>query len=168
MSELLNGDTIYLRLWTLDDAEWYVKSRDEVIYTWTTERRDLTVEQTISAIQHANQNPNLHCFAIVDDNTKELVGNIALMLTENAKREGEIMYWLAPSGRGRGLATKSVKVLSAWAFQNLKLERIVLKTHHDNVASQKVAEHAGYHRSQITLSTSLDPNYLWYECQPVS
>ena len=165
MSELLNGDSFYLRLWTQNDAEWYVKSRDEVIYTWTTEKRDLTVEQTISAIQNANQNPNLHCFAIVDNSTEELMGNIALVLTENGKREGEIMYWLAPSGRGQGLATKAVRVLNGWAFQNLELERIVLKTHPHNIASQKVAERAGFHRLHSTSSLILEPNYFWYGCQ---
>lgn len=40
--------------------------------------------------------------------------------------------------------------------------------HEDNVTSQKVAERAGFYRRHSTLSTSLDQNYLWYECQRVS
>lgn len=138
----LSGDSFYLRMWKPEDAVWYVKSRDEEIFKWTTEIRDLTVEQAKTAIKEANSNPTMHCYAIVESSTRRLMGNIALVVTE--KDSAEIMYWLAPEGRGRGLATKSVKLLSDWAFESLSIEEIVLKTHWGNILSQRVAERAGY------------------------
>ncbi|MDQ3770643.1 MAG: GNAT family N-acetyltransferase [Actinomycetota bacterium] len=46
--------------------------------------------------------------------------------------------------RRRGVATRSVQLISAWAFEKLALERLELLTHTDNVASQAVAEACGY------------------------
>lgn len=160
---LLEGDTFFLRPWQVEDAEWYVKARDESIFRWTTEKRDLTVEQTKAAIQAANSSSTSHCFAIVESKSRRLMGNIALVIMEQAKGTGEIMYWLAPEGRGSGLATKSVVLLSNWALRTLLLERVMLKTNSANVASQRVAERAGYRRRQITDLNRLNAEYLWFE-----
>jgi RimJ/RimL family protein N-acetyltransferase len=51
---------------------------------------------------------------------------------------------MAPAARGRGVASAAVRVLSAWAFSELKLERLQLSIRPDNVASRRVAEKAEY------------------------
>ena len=160
---LLPGDTFFLRPWAIEDAEWYVKSRDELIFKWTTESRILTIAQTKAAIMDANDDPANHCFAIVESETNRLRGNIALVVNEQAKRTAEIMYWLAPEGRGYGLAVKSVKLLSKWAFSKLEMEHIIIKTHPDNIASQRVAERAGFRKKEMDTG-NVDKKYLWYEC----
>lgn len=152
------GDSFFLRPWQVEDAEWYVKARDEAIFKWTTEKRSLTVAQTEAAIREANRNPSSYCLAIVE-RTGHLMGNIALVIREKKKRTAEIMYWLAPEGRGRGLATKSVYLLSEWAFHALELEQILLKTHPDNVVSQRVAERAGFHSQK---DTEVAAGHLWF------
>ena len=159
----LQADDCFLRPWRVEDAEWYVKSRDEVVFEWTTEKRDLTVEETEDAIRKVNNNPDAFSFAIVDSSSKAILGNIALVLEENDRSVGEIMYWLAPWGRGRGLATNAVKLLCRWAFDSLALERVTLKTHPQNVHSQKVAERAGFCRRVGTNEGNPDAQYLWFE-----
>ena len=59
---------------------------------------------------------------------------------------GDVFYWLAAEARGRGYATKAVRLISDWAFETLELERLELYAHPDNTASQRVAERAGYIR----------------------
>jgi len=159
----LHGDSFFLRSWQIEDAEWYVKARDEVIFKWTTEKRNLTVTQTEAAIRESSRNPSNYCLAIVEKKTGRLMGNIALVRLEKKEKAAEIMYWLAPEGRGRGLATKSVRLLSEWAFRILKLEQILLKTHPENVASQRVAERAGFYRQKDTDPMNVDAEYLWFE-----
>ena len=40
------------------------------------------------------------------------------------ERRCELGYWLAREARGRGVATRAVRMLSAWAFENLPADRI--------------------------------------------
>jgi len=51
---------------------------------------------------------------------------------------------LAPEGRGRGSATRAVRLVSAFALAGLHLERVRLFTHPTNRASQAVALRCGY------------------------
>jgi RimJ/RimL family protein N-acetyltransferase len=143
---ILRGDDFLLRPWKVEDARWYVESRDDEVFRWTGESRDLTVEEAEAAIRRANESPDAACFAIVDSGILELLGNIALSFSGQDSTTAEIMYWLAPHGRGRGLATRSVKLLCRWAFDSLHLERVTLKTRGGNTRSQSVAERAGFRR----------------------
>ncbi len=78
-----------------------------------------------------------HPFAIVDGATGELLGSIE-MRPEN----GMIGYWIAAAARGHGVATRALRLVCDW-----RRERpLRLMTHPDNVASQRVAEKAGFRR----------------------
>lgn len=158
----LQGETFLLRPWRIHEAEWYVASRDEAIFKWTKESRSLTVEEARQNIREANSDPRKHCFAIVENGAENPVGNIALVLMEE-DTAAEVMYWLAPGGRGRGLAFKAVRLLSDWAFRSLGLEQIVLKTYRENSASRRVAARAGFRELDETDSPRLGTEYLWFE-----
>jgi RimJ/RimL family protein N-acetyltransferase len=58
-------------------------------------------------------------------------------------------YWLRPEGRGRGAATEAVSLVCEWAFRALGVERMSLITDPENVASQRVAERAGFRREGL-------------------
>ncbi len=58
-------------------------------------------------------------------------------------------YWLAPGARGRGLATRAVRLLATWAFADPTLERLELTTLVGNDASGRVALRAGFRREGI-------------------
>ena len=58
-------------------------------------------------------------------------------------------YWLAPAARGRGLATRAVRLVAAWAFTDPTLERLELMTLVGNDASGRVALRAGFRREGI-------------------
>jgi ribosomal-protein-alanine N-acetyltransferase len=80
--------------------------------------------------------------AIADAETDELLGAIDLHLGE----EASIGYWVAPSARGRGVATRALVLLAGWALAEGGVERLGLTTHAENVASQRVAEKSGFVR----------------------
>ena len=61
-------------------------------------------------------------------------------------------YWLAPQARGRGLASRAVGLLAAWAFAELGVARLELTCGPDNVASQRVAERCGFAREGLLRS----------------
>ena len=140
----LLGEAIALRTWKQDDAEWYVRARDEEIFFWTKEPRDLTTELARNAIERYLSHPTYAGFAITDASSGSLLGNIALVITEAERTWAEVMYWLAAPARGRGAATEAVRTLARWAFETLPIEGIELLTDPDNSASQRVARRAGF------------------------
>jgi RimJ/RimL family protein N-acetyltransferase len=160
---ILYADEFILRPWRVEDAAWYVESRDDEVFKWTNEKKDLTIEETEKAIRSLDSNPDAVCFAIIDRNNMELLGNIALAFREGNRKVAEIMYWLAPWGRGRGIATDSLKLLCQWAFNSLRLERVTLKTHPENIRSQLAAERAGFRRQESENNSGSDANRLWFE-----
>jgi RimJ/RimL family protein N-acetyltransferase len=61
-------------------------------------------------------------------------------------------YWLTPQARGRGVATHAVRLMARWAFSDLGTARLELTCSPDNVASQRVAERAGFVREGVLRS----------------
>jgi RimJ/RimL family protein N-acetyltransferase len=62
---------------------------------------------------------------------------------------GYVGYWLLPAARGRGLATRAVRLLATWAFRELELSSLRLLTEPANEPSQRVAERSGFHRAGL-------------------
>ncbi len=83
-------------------------------------------------------------YAIAASDDGELLGSIALSHFSWEHARGEVGYWLARAARGLGHATRAVRLISAWGFGALGLERIELQAAVDNPASQRVAERAGF------------------------
>ena len=59
---------------------------------------------------------------------------------------GSVGYWLLEDGRGKGRATRAVRLMATWALPEMRLGRLQLHTDPENVASQRVAEKAGFTR----------------------
>jgi RimJ/RimL family protein N-acetyltransferase len=60
----------------------------------------------------------------------------------------ELAYLAGERGRGNGLITRAVVVLSDWLLEE-GVGRIELRTHPDNEASQKLAQRAGFQREGL-------------------
>jgi RimJ/RimL family protein N-acetyltransferase len=82
----------------------------------------------------------------------ELLGSISLMRIIWEHQRGEVGYWLAREARGQGHATRAVRMICAWGFENLSLERIDLLAATGNAASQRVAERGGFTREAVLRS----------------
>ena len=65
---------------------------------------------------------------------------------------GLVGYWLLAEARGRGLATRAVRLIAAWALNQLKLARLTLWTEPENTPSQRVAERSGFRREGVLRS----------------
>jgi RimJ/RimL family protein N-acetyltransferase/nitrite reductase/ring-hydroxylating ferredoxin subunit len=82
-------------------------------------------------------------FAIVDAATDRLLGSVGVHLNQAARRHA-VGYWVAAPERGRGLAVRAVRLAARWSFERLEGRRLSLWTLPGNVASQRVAEKAGF------------------------
>ena len=93
----------------------------------------------------------------------ELLGTVGLQRFRWEHRTCEIGYWVVPAARGRGAATAAVRLLSRWALSELGLARVQLDTDVDNVASQRVAERAGFVREGVLRSLIEVKGRRWTE-----
>jgi RimJ/RimL family protein N-acetyltransferase len=64
-------------------------------------------------------------------------------------RPFEVGYYLRSSEWGRGVATQALILVSDWMLEANGADCIALFTHPENVASQRVAEKAGFRRDGI-------------------
>lgn len=62
-----------------------------------------------------------------------------------ADRGAMIGYWLAAGARGRGLMTRSVRLLLRVLFEDLGLERVEIRCAEGNRASAAIPERLGFH-----------------------
>ena len=56
----------------------------------------------------------------------------------------DVGYWLLREARGRGRATRAVRLASEWALRELRIARLQLRTDPENLPSQRVAERSGF------------------------
>jgi RimJ/RimL family protein N-acetyltransferase len=77
------------------------------------------------------------------------LGMISLHLFAGDPGLAEVSYWLRREARGKGAATTAVRLVANWAFGALGISRLNRQTAPENVASQRVAERAGFTREGL-------------------
>lgn len=83
-------------------------------------------------------------FTLKEKETNEMVGLIYLKELDWSKKIGEFAYCTGYPFEGKGLISKSIKALSAYALYTLGLKTLQIITHKSNLGSIKVAEKCGY------------------------
>jgi RimJ/RimL family protein N-acetyltransferase len=83
---------------------------------------------------------------IRDAPTGAFAGELGLFQLEPLTGQAMIGYDLARPWRGRGFATRAVRLVAGWAFDSVGLVRLIAGAAPDNVASQRVLERAGFQR----------------------
>ena len=96
-------------------------------------------------------------FAIEDAETGEFLGFASLVALHLDEQEAEAGYLVPSRVRGRGIATRALRMLTEWAFREYPLERIELKIDTENAPSEVVAERCGYVKEGVLRSTFLKP-----------
>ena len=80
----------------------------------------------------------------IETHDGEFLGLGLFVSIEQEGRQGEIGYVVGPAARGRGVATRTLQLLTDWGFTGLGLERIELWIDVTNAGSERVAERVGY------------------------
>jgi RimJ/RimL family protein N-acetyltransferase len=153
---LIEGETA-LRAWRDSDLEpLVVACQDPEISRWT--RVPYPYGSTDARAYLLQRHDSLHAgiaapFAIVSAADRDhLLGSISLMRFAWQHARAEVGYWLARDARGQGHVTRAVRLVTAWGFRSLGLERIDLLAATENPASQRVAERCGFTREAVLRS----------------
>jgi RimJ/RimL family protein N-acetyltransferase len=117
--------------YTLADAQWYVRTREE---------------------EHAQGSAVYWCVADPDDD--RCLASLGLMGLSGPNPRNEIGYWAHPDARGRGVMTEATRLGLRHAVLprldgGLGLDRVTLRAATTNVASNLVAQRAGFTRTGV-------------------
>ncbi|QKE86144.1 GNAT family N-acetyltransferase [Arthrobacter sp. NEB 688] len=88
-------------------------------------------------------------FCVALDATDEAVGTAGLWVDDLAHGRFRAGYTVAPSWRGRGLATDALRALTTFAWTLEVAHRVELYVEPWNTASLAVAERVGYEREGL-------------------
>jgi RimJ/RimL family protein N-acetyltransferase len=154
----LSDGVVTLRPWQPDDVGPLIEclDGDEEITRWMDtipqpylEPEALAwIEQATSYWHEGASAP----FAVTAAASGELVGSVGFGWVTGEVAVGEVGYWLRRDARGRGLSTRAVQLIIPWAFETLACERLQLRADAENLASQRVAEKAGFRREGVLRS----------------
>jgi RimJ/RimL family protein N-acetyltransferase len=121
---MLSDDVVILRPWSPPDARFIADaSSDPGIQRYSSPPQSVT--DAVALIESFERNwlrfaergkPSGVSFAILDAASNDLAGQCGVDEWSNAD-VAQIGYWLAPHARGRGFATRAVKLLTSWLFE---------------------------------------------------
>jgi RimJ/RimL family protein N-acetyltransferase/ADP-ribose pyrophosphatase YjhB (NUDIX family) len=147
--ELTDG-VVVLRPWRDEDVEEALAGHDELIAHWFGFPATVpTPEQQRAAIQRWREGYADHrrLVGFVVEHEGRMVG--AVDVRRVAKGTGELSWALYAGQRGKGYATRAVRLLSDYAIDVLGLDRVEAKVEPGNEKSMRVATRAGLRREGV-------------------
>jgi ribosomal-protein-serine acetyltransferase len=82
-------------------------------------------------------------------------GNVGYNNIDWANRSTEIGYWLAAPFQGKGIMTRSCRALVAYAFGELKLNRVDIRCAVGNAKSRAIPERLGFRQEGVLRQAEL-------------
>lgn len=140
----IHADDLLLRPWRRADRPTVVAAYSEPsIQRWhARSMTDSEARDWIASWSYRWRNETGAGWAVL--NAGVVVGQISLRRIVHLDGLSEVSYWVLPAARGRRIAARALSVLTAWSFTTLRLHRIELMHSTANLASCRVAEHAGF------------------------
>ena len=145
----ISDGIIRLRSFVAADAPRIAAAcQDPEIPRWTFMPEGLDVDGALEWIRRGEQlyAERTNVSFAIEECDGELVGQIGTGHLDWLNLTGEIYYWLAAEARGRGYATRALRLVTRWDFDTLGLQRVYLFADPQNAASQAVATRAGFQR----------------------
>jgi len=135
-------ELLTLRLVNRDHTGPWEPVRDRGFYTRAGQALELDLDAQAWTAGSA------FAFAVLDREAGgRIVGRVALAnVVRGAWQNATLGYWVDEASGGRGHATRAVRLVLAFAFEEARLHRVQPAIIPRNVRSQRVAEKAGFRR----------------------
>lgn len=142
----IEGERIYLRPLKEEDAsEDYCSWINNMEVNKYIDSKETTIEELKKYINKRWYDPNCLFLGIFLKNKDRHIGNVKLEPIDFEKRKatlgiliGEKEYW------NKGYATETLKTLTSYAFNNLRLNEINLGVYKENIGAIKAYEKTGF------------------------
>ena len=151
----LEDDAVRVRAWRADDLRARVDAwRDPELMRFMLQAAppepSLAAAREWLALRERRRERGDALFLVIADRSSDrALGSVWLWQLNRNELRAEIGYWLLREARGRGAATRAVRLVSRYAFGRLGLERLDLFTLPDNDGSRRVAERAGFNEEGL-------------------
>jgi RimJ/RimL family protein N-acetyltransferase len=143
----LEGEGIHLREWSEDDIPALVELYDDPeIARWTPVASPfdtMAAQVYLTEAREARAQGRKVQLAITTDGVRPQ-GEVLLFRNKTDERDVEIAYGVGAAYRGRGLASRAVRLLSSYAVRHTGARRVVLCIEEANTASAAVARATGF------------------------
>lgn len=152
----LSDGVVSLRPWAEADVPAVTEAcRDPDVQRWTqvpTDYREDHAWAYIAGADGRRRRGESLDLAVAEHGSATLVGAMGLPRVTLEHGRADVGYWTAPWARRRGVATRALRLLSAFALGEVGLARLDLVVAVGNIASARVAERAGYAREGVLRS----------------
>lgn len=148
-AQLTDGEVVLRPLVEGDRAAALAIMRDPVVRRWLNmpaDPGDAEFDHLLRTVRDGLASGERFDFAVVRPGDGAQLG--AVVASRRARDNYELAYLAGEDGRGTGLMTRAVRLMCDWLFAN-GVGRIELRTHPDNVASQRLAERSGFQREGL-------------------
>lgn len=148
----LSDGVVALRPWVEDDVPAIAAAcRDPEIPKWIPlvpePYTDQDAREYVAQTRQWWDDGSAASFAITAD--ARPVGSIGLHPSAHDRGRAAVGYWVASEARGRGYATRALRLVSDWALTEGGVERLELLAEPVNEPSCRVAEAAGFRREGV-------------------
>ncbi|MET3193956.1 GNAT family N-acetyltransferase [Bacillus sp. OAE603] len=79
----------------------------------------------------------------------ELIGMVGLHYIDQTNKATEIGYWLSNTMQGKGIMTRVVEYLVSYCFDELNLNRVVIRAAVENQKSRAIPQRLGFKKEGI-------------------
>lgn len=147
----LTDDEITLRPWRDEDIDLAAPLEDEELARWFDFPRRPTREDLARGVrrwrEQYDDDRSVVNFAIELKGVDGPVGNVEVRRTGDGT--GSVSWTTYAPYRGRGIAQRAVRMLAAYAFSELGLERLQAEVDAENRSSSRVAIRTGFRREGL-------------------
>jgi RimJ/RimL family protein N-acetyltransferase len=144
-----DGAVVLRKLRESDRAAVLTTMRDPEVQRWLNmpgDPRDADFDTLLRTIDLGFSSGDRFDYAVAASGDDTPFG--AVVASRRARDNWELAYLAQEAGRGRGLMTRAVGLIAKWLFEQ-DVGRIELRTHPDNVASQRLAARCGFQREGV-------------------
>jgi RimJ/RimL family protein N-acetyltransferase len=166
----LSDGSIALRLPRVQDAADLARGvRDPAIVRfasvpWADDTADELAEKIATEWPEAARAGRMLNLSIRDAETDAVLGFMPVFGVSLRYGHCEVGFFLLPTARGRGAAARAVRLVVAWVFDELGLERMQATTDIENVPAQRTLENAGFQREGVLRSLYPNPEGGRFDC----
>lgn len=145
----LNGDRVELRTFEEEDLE-FVRDVINDHAVWTSvggQSVPSNLAQERKFFEDLNRDENAIGFIITVEASR--VGGVELNPIDWERGVAEVSCWIAPDHQERGYATETLRVIADYAFDHLRLHKLIAEIFDFNEASANVFETVGFHKEGV-------------------
>jgi RimJ/RimL family protein N-acetyltransferase len=158
----LSDGVVLLRPWTLEDVPSIAAACAEAeIQHWLaaipSPYTEANARDYVRSTAVAWRDERGGTFAVVELERGQAIGSIGMSVLDREQAVVEVGYWAVAAVRRRGLTTRALRLIARWLTEVVGAERVQLRADVLNIASQRVAEKAGFVLEGVIRSGGLNP-----------